>query len=66
MSYIVNVKKNFDSVIFLRIPKEWDEILVKLADQEYLGKSDIVRRAIKEYLDKNQANVSPGRLGAVK
>ena len=45
----------------VRMPKEWDETLTKIASQEYLTKSDIIRRAIKEYLDRQDKNVSPGR-----
>ena len=48
----------------VRVPKSWGESLDLIAKAEYLSKSDIVRRAIKEYLDRQDKNVSPGRPAA--
>jgi len=47
--------------IAVRVPPEWGEQLDYLARSEYLSKSDIVRRAIKEYLDRHPSQVSPAR-----
>lgn len=61
MFYIVIMAQEPTIMLGVRIPPEWSAALDLLAAAEYLSKSDIVRRAIKEYLDKHQLNVSPGR-----
>jgi len=47
-------------MIGLRIPDGWNRLLRQLAAQEYLKKSDIIRRAIREYLDKHPTGETRG------
>ena len=56
--YIFVMNNELSVFVAVRVPKSWGETLDRLAAAEYLSKSDIVRRAIKEYLDR-QAKVFP-------